>query len=264
MWDSLSVNVDLQAPFGPITPFDASLILQKRVGLIDRFPVQTPLAANQPQPETSLQPGPKLMPDTRWLSLRPGADYLSVWADEREGILSGDLLIEGVEGRVQAGEELGGFLVESRATGDGLRVVFAGAQAVEGPGELLRVYGVGPDGIQLVRASFNDGRIGVQLEAGPQRVTPAAYVLHANVPNPFNPETVIAFELSQAGSVRLEVYDVLGQRVRVLMAEQRSAGSHRVLWNGRNSAGAQVGSGAYFYRLQAGAFVSTRRMMLLK
>ncbi len=269
--DSLSVNVDVQAPFGPITPFDASLILQKRVGLIDRFPVQEPTSVNQPQPETTLQPGPKRMPDTRWLSLRPGADYLSVWAEDRAGILSGDLLIEGVDGKIQqgqakaqAGEELGGFLVQSRATRNGLRVVFAGAEAVSGPGELLRVYGVGPQGAQLVRAAFNDGRIGAQLEAGPQQAVPVSYALHANVPNPFNPETIIRFELPEDRSVRLEVYDVLGQRVRVLVAKPLSAGSHRVVWDGRNSSGMQVSSGAYFYRLQAGAFVQTRRMMLLK
>ncbi len=270
LWDSLSVNVDLQAPYGPITPFDASLILQKRVGLIDRFPVQAPTSTNQPQPETTLQPGPKLMSDTRWLSLRPEADYLSVWAEERADIVSGDLLIKGVDGKsqgqakVQAGEELGGFLVQSRVTRDGLRVVFAGAEAVAGPGELLRVYGVGPDGAQLVRAAFNDGRITAQRASGPQQAVPVSYALHANMPNPFNPETTIRFELPQLTPVRLEVYDVLGQRVRVLVAEPLAAGAHRVVWDGRNAAGAQVSSGAYFYRLQAGAFVQTRRMMLIK
>jgi flagellar hook assembly protein FlgD len=78
-----------------------------------------------------------------------------------------------------------------------------------------------------------------------------------------NPETQIAFELPQDSAVRLEIYDVLGQRVRTLVAGQLSAGSHRVLWNGRDQHGVQVSSGAYFYRLQAGAFVSTRRMMLI-
>jgi outer membrane protein assembly factor BamB len=264
LWDSLSVNVDLQAPFGPITPYDASLILQSRVGLIGRFPVQTPLADNQPQPETSLQPGPKLVPETRWLSLRAGAGYLSVWAEDRADILSGDMLITGIEGKVQAGKELGGFLVESRATEDGLRVVFAGAEAISGSGELLRVYGASSEGAQLASASFNDGSITAQLESGPISATPATYALHANVPNPFNPETVIAFDLAQDSPVQLVVYDVLGQQVRSLVAGFLPAGAQRVLWDGRNQRGAQVGSGVYFYRLEAGEFVQTRRMMLLK
>lgn len=264
LWDSLSVNVDLQAPFGPITPYDASLILQHRVGLIDRFPVQTPLADNQPQPETSLQPGPKLVPETRRLSLRAGADYLSVWAEDRAGILSGDMLINGIEGKVQAGEELGGFLVESRATDEGLRIVFAGAEAVSGPGELLRVYGASTERAQLASASFNDGSITTQLENGPMLAMPTTYALYANVPNPFNPQTVIAFDLAQDSPVQLVVYDVLGQQVRSLVSGFLPAGSQRVLWDGRDQRGSQVGSGVYFYRLAAGEFVQTRRMMLLK
>ncbi len=264
LWDSLSVNVDSLAPFGPITPYDASLILQSRVGLISRFPVQTPIAVNQPQPETTQQPGPKLVPEARWLSLRAGADYLSVWAEDRSGILSGDLLIDGVKGQVQSGEELGGFLVKSLPADDGLRIVFAGAEAISGPGELLRLYGVGPEGAQLVRAAFNDGRITAQLENGPVQTVPKAYALHANAPNPFNPETVISFDLPRDSPVQLVVFDVLGQQVRSLVADRLPAGAHRAVWDGRNTRGAQVGSGVYFYHLQAGEFVQTRRMLLLK
>ena len=187
-----------------------------------------------------------------------------MWAEDRADILSWDMLITGIEGKVQAGKELGGFLVESRATEDGLRVVFAGAEAISGPGELLRVYGASSEGAQLASASFNDGSITAQLENGPISATPATYALHANVPNPFNPETVIAFDLAQDSPVQLVVYDVLGQQVRSLVAGFLPAGAQRVLWDGRNQRGAQVGSGVYFYRLEAGEFVQTRRMMLLK
>lgn len=263
-WDTLSVNVDSLAPFSAITPFDASLILQKRVGLIDRFPVQIPVSINQPQPETSLQPGPKKILDARWLSLRPAEGYLGVWADELNGIVAGELLVSGVEGEVQVGEQWKHFLVKSRATEEGLHIAFAGAEAVSGPGELLRVYGVGPEGAQLIRGEFNDGRIAVEVEVMPMQAVPAVYALHANAPNPFNPTTSIRFDLPQAGQVRLEIFDVLGQQIRVLVAQALPAGGHQFIWDGRDHSGRQVGSGMYLYRLEVGAFTQVRRMLLLK
>ena len=94
--------------------------------------------------------------------------------------------------------------------------------------------------------------------------SPMAYTLQANVPNPFNPETQIGFSLPTAGQVELVVYDILGQRVRTLVSTSISVGVHTVIWDGRDASGAQVSSGPYFYRLRAGDFVQTRRMILLK
>ena len=65
------------------------------------------------------------------------------------------------------------------------------------------------------------------------------------MPNPFNPETSISFELPAQSQVRLEIFDVVGQQVRTLVADALSAGPHQVLWNGRDDAGAKVGSGIY-------------------
>ena len=266
--DSLSANLDLlafDAVNGKITPFDASLILQKRVGLLSRFPVQEDEADNHPQPETD-NSVPKRILDQRLLTLQPMHDYLAVVADERSGILSGDVLVRGSVERMQMGTEMHHFLSASRAGEEGLRLVFAGAREVSGPGELLRIYaGVGPERVQLIRASFNDGRIVARLEGVAASIAvPQAYALYANYPNPFNPETAIRFDLPQAETVRLEVFDLLGQHVRTLVDGWRAAGLHEVLWNGRNEMGAKVGSGLYFYRLRAGNFVQTRRMLLLK
>ncbi len=264
--DSLSANLDLLAydPLqGKITPFDASLILQKRVGLIGRFPVQEDEADNHPQPETD-NSTPKLVPDERWVQFRQGSGYISVWMDQREGIVSGDLLLEGIEGRVEMGEGLGEFLTATRPINEGVRLVFAGAQDVTGAGELLRLYGVGPEGVQLVRADFNDGRITGRSEAMQTTAMPTAFALHANVPNPFNPETTIRFDLPQAERVTLEVYDMLGQKVRTLVDQPLSAGAHQVVWNGRNGQGASVASGVYLYRIQTGDQSQIRRMLLLK
>ena len=262
--DSLSANGDQSAPFGIIDGYDASLVLRKVVGLIDRFEVQAPDAVNHPQSETAARPKP--VPRERRLALIPGEGYVSVWCADRSEIVSGELTLAGVQGQVVMGEELPAFLSMSRETRDGVRIVFAGAQSVSGPGELLRIRGVGPEGAQLTRASFNGGRIDGRIESTePTGVSPRHFALHANAPNPFNSETSIRFELAEESAVRLEVFDLLGQRVRVLVAEALSAGEHQVLWDGRDELGARVSSGVYIYRLRAGGdFRQQRRMLLLK
>ena len=85
-----------------------------------------------------------------------------------------------------------------------------------------------------------------------------------NHPNPFNPTTEIHFELERAGRAVVTVYDVDGKHVRTLWNGPAAAGTNRVLWDGRNAAGHGVGTGVYFYRLDAGDVVQTRKMMLLK
>ena len=265
--DSLSANVDQGAPFGIIDGYDASLILRKVVGLIGRFEVQEPDAANHPQPETSLRPKP--VPEERVLALVPEEGYVSLWMEDRGDIVSGELTLAGVQGQVVMGEELQAFLSASQATEEGLQVVFAGSEAVSGPGELLRVFGMGPGDARLTQGSFNGGRISARWEEGIASVAvPASFVLYPNVPNPFNPETTIRFALAQESQVRLEVFDVVGQRVRTLVTERLPAGAHQALWDGRSENGEQVSSGVYFCRLQAqyeaGEFGQVRRMLLLK
>jgi hypothetical protein len=88
---------------------------------------------------------------------------------------------------------------------------------------------------------------------------PQEFSLYQNYPNPFNPSTTIKYELPKALVVRLSVYDLLGREVSVLVNERRDAGVHEVTCDGANLA-----SGAYFYRLQAGDITQTRRLMLLR
>ena len=257
-----SANVDLHPVTTGINPFDASLILQKRVGLIAGFPVQDPASENHPQGTAAT---PKEAADIRILALRAGEGHLSVWADERSGLLAGDLAIEGISGQMELGEELDDFLLAYRQTETGLRAVFAGAEAVTGPGELLRIHApTVSSGVRLTRAAFNNGEIQGQMDDWAAAVIPGRYALHANVPNPFNPGTVIRFDLPQASHVSLEVFDVVGQKVRTLLAEERPAGSHRVVWDGRDETRAAVSTGVYFCRMQAGTFAQTRRMLLLR
>ena len=88
---------------------------------------------------------------------------------------------------------------------------------------------------------------------------PARYVLYQNFPNPFNPATIISYQVPVNGVVTVRVYDVLGREVVMLMNEKKSAGSYTVLWDA-----GKYPSGVYFYRLQAGSFVETKKMVLVK
>jgi hypothetical protein len=88
---------------------------------------------------------------------------------------------------------------------------------------------------------------------------PNVYSLAQNYPNPFNPSTKILFSLPKAGDVKLVVYDILGKEVNVLVNDYRTAGTHQVEFNASNLA-----SGVYLYRIEAGEFSETKRMMLIK
>jgi subtilisin family serine protease len=99
---------------------------------------------------------------------------------------------------------------------------------------------------------------------GDESDLPRVYALGANVPNPFNPVTRISFDLPRAASVRLRIYDVRGALVRTLLNEERKAGQHSVVWNGRDDGDRTLASGVYFYRIETEEFQATRRMVLLK
>ncbi|HHS50816.1 MAG TPA: T9SS type A sorting domain-containing protein [candidate division Zixibacteria bacterium] len=93
---------------------------------------------------------------------------------------------------------------------------------------------------------------------------PNEFALHPNAPNPFNPATSIAFDLPADSDVRLEVFDLLGRHVRTLENDKLSAGRYSVVWDGRDSGGREVPTGIYLYRIEAGEFRTSRRMLLLK
>ena len=95
-------------------------------------------------------------------------------------------------------------------------------------------------------------------------LVPRSFYLSANYPNPFNPETNIAFGLPQASYVTLCVYNIVGQRVNCIASGEYAAGDHEAVWNGRDENGNPVGSGVYFYRLDAGSFTQTRKMTFMK
>ena len=93
---------------------------------------------------------------------------------------------------------------------------------------------------------------------------PSAIVLHQNIPNPFNPTTLIRFELPARARVKLHVFDVQGRLVKTLVDDELQAGGQEIAWNGRDNKGRSVASGVYFYRLETPHTLVSRKMVLLR
>lgn len=102
------------------------------------------------------------------------------------------------------------------------------------------------------------------IEDWPNRALPDRLVLEQNYPNPFNPTTTIGFRLPSRQEVQVTVYDLMGRQVKTLANDLYSAGEHSVKWHGINSAGQQVASGVYFYRIRTPEEVRVRKMVLLR
>ncbi len=97
-----------------------------------------------------------------------------------------------------------------------------------------------------------------------EEIFPMEFKLYPSHPNPFNPYTHIRFSLQTDAYVSITIYDLMGRQVRSLVNQQISAGYHTALWNSINNLGSPVSAGVYIYSIQAGEFVQTRKMVLLK
>ena len=93
---------------------------------------------------------------------------------------------------------------------------------------------------------------------------PTGFRLEQNYPNPFNPNTIIHYQLPMDSYVVLTVYDVLGRDVATLANEVKQLGTHAVQFSGKSGSGHSLAGGVYFYRLEAGRYMQTRRMVLLR
>jgi hypothetical protein len=96
------------------------------------------------------------------------------------------------------------------------------------------------------------------------KLKPELFSLSQNYPNPFNLQTQIRYALPADCDVKFTIYDILGRRVRVLVDEHQSAGYRNVHWDGKEERGIEVASGIYFYKIEAGQFVQTKKMLLIK
>jgi hypothetical protein len=93
---------------------------------------------------------------------------------------------------------------------------------------------------------------------------PLTYALTQNYPNPFNPSTTINFQLPKDEFVELKIYNRIGQEVRTLVNSGYQAGSHKVVWDGKNNRGRSVASGMYIYKIKAGKYTKSMKMNLIR
>jgi hypothetical protein len=184
---------------------------------------------------------------------------------EDETKLTGGLRFGGFAGTGAAIRQSGVLMeVEARLLGN----VQAGAKL------LLRLHetsaAIGASSVALQSgASFEAAAVSVEQSGDLVLAPPATFALLNNYPNPFNPETELRYQLPEAASVSLTIFNALGQRVRTLVhAEKQESGYYRRTWDGKNEAGEVVSAGVYFYRLEAhGAsakFQRTNKMLMLK
>ena len=114
---------------------------------------------------------------------------------------------------------------------------------------ISRVLGIGCDAIIL---NISD------------ELVPITYTLHQNYPNPFNPTTSLRYDLPENNLVNITIYDMLGREVKALINQTQDAGYRSVIWDATNDYGKPVSAGIYLCQIQAGEFISTKKMVLLK
>ena len=274
--DAIAVaDVDGDETVGAV---DASLILQHDVELITEFPVEAPATA----PSRASVVGAYGLSGVA-SSTRPGARIVvTLDASDIGDLLAGELRLDFDPVALRAvtaymgGSEGPAPMLAHHAYEGRVGVAFAAARPIEAAGSSLHVV------FEAAR-DLDDVRSGV-IEASRLRLNGATYEpgfrfaysiepyrtrLMANFPNPFNPETWIPFELSDAADVTIHIYSVDGRVVRTLdlgaLAQGMYAdGSKAAYWNGRNANGEHVSSGVYVYELRAGEHRSVRRMTVLK
>jgi hypothetical protein len=162
----------------------------------------------------------------------------------------------GAAGNVQWGVELASI----DSDGDG----FTNGQELQDPSGSWAIGQPAPGDPSLVTGPGDPNDFPTSTGVEPLHGSVGTFKLAENYPNPFNPSTTIGFNVPRNVRIRLDIFSLTGERVRTLADEDVQAGGYAVRWNGRDDAGRQVESGTYMYRLSAGDFVATRRMVLLK
>jgi hypothetical protein len=142
---------------------------------------------------------------------------------------------------------------------------YTGKPIKGGEGPIIEIAASGIDEIELQSADLADvkGR-DIAARIGSPASLPEKFELGRNYPNPFNPSTTISFALPGEIAIELKIYNIRGQEVKTLISKVMPAGYHEVVWDGKNSGGEEVSSGVYFYRLTAGEFSESRKMIMLK
>jgi endonuclease/exonuclease/phosphatase family metal-dependent hydrolase len=115
------------------------------------------------------------------------------------------------------------------------------------------------DYIYRLKQIDNDGSFIYSYEVELKSNKNKSFALQQNYPNPFNPSTTINYTIPEISNVTINIFDILGNKIKTLVDEQKSVGSYKVIWNAKN-----LSSGIYFYQIQANEFIDTKKMLLLE
>ena len=260
---------------GNVTAYDAALILQFVVGLINELPVlsaQSP--TNAPQYNYSVT-----IPE---LTARAGDRIqVPIAINDTKGLNAGGIVVKYDPSVLRAVDFTASSLLNGaywkaniKRMGE-VRFAFATAEPPKGTGNLLMVeFDVLPNNAGKTSPVIFDtvnlvNSLAITRIDGSVTVLPEHTTLLPNFPNPFNPDTWIPYQLAQDATVVIKIYNQNGQIVRTIDLDQQPAGTYvtkdrAVYWDGMDSLGGKVASGVYFYTLQTGQFKATRKMVILK
>ncbi len=158
-------------------------------------------------------------------------------------------------------DQIGAIHNENAAMGYKLVFFSFGFEGIDEPGDRPTLNS--PEEVLDAVLGWLDETVSVE-PATESANLPGQSLLYGNVPNPFNPKTVISYDLSNKRSVSLSIYDIAGKLIKQWKYDQQSAGHYEVEWNGTDESSQSVASGVYFYQLKTDDFVQTRSMILLK
>ncbi len=206
-----------------------------------------------------------------------GRFAVPILIDEMDGILSGQLELSFDSTKLKpldatTSDLTSDYLFAHNAQDGRIRLSFAGAESVNGSGRIAEII-FEPIGLEieaiseidLISAQLNEGLFGVIISPpGGISDVPASYALHQNFPNPFNPETVIYYDLAIRSYVSISVFNQMGQKVATLLDKEMYAGSYFAVWNGEDDNGESLASGVYLYRMETEGFVQTRKLVLMR
>jgi len=127
-------------------------------------------------------------------------------------------------------------------------------------------YGRYPDGSEIWQLmNPTPGITNTQeLRSNVNLIIPSQYTVYQNYPNPFNPVTTLRYDLPENGLVNITIYDMLGREVKTLINQTQDAGYRSIIWDATNDYGKPVSAGIYLYQIQAGEYMQTKKMVLLK
>ena len=293
--DSIAADVSGD---GSIKSFDASLILRYAAGLITKFPVEGAAAPKLVAGEPAVLRMEAQPPSVK---NRVSVDIFietsaPIYSGDFKLSFNSSLL---KLADISTGQIADGFLVAHAERQNEIRLALAGAHAVQRNGELFHleweVFGeVDSDAdmpsITITEAFLNEGSSPLQILNEPfaRAASPKSFYLRQNYPNPFsakergtfgNPATMIQYQIPAHGNqqndansgkqnnqnfqVRLQVYNLLGEKMRTLVNEFQQPGNYHALWDGADDRGLRVASGVYLYRFEAGDFVQVKKMLFL-